>query len=62
MLYANDLNFMAHPIRRQVYPSTVATGLDPLFDHLFAVDLEFDLIAAGVFIISIFGDGLDVIV
>ena len=61
MLYANDLNLMAHPIRRQVYPSAVATGLDPLFDHLFAIDLEFDLVAAGVFIISSVGDGLNVI-
>ena len=61
MLYANDLNLMAHPIRRQVYPSAVATGLDPLFDHLLAIDLEFDLIAAGLFIIRIVADGLNVV-
>ena len=61
MLYTNDLNLMAHPIRRQVYPSAVATGLDPLFDHFFAIDLEFDLIAAEVFIITGVGDGINVI-
>ena len=60
-LNAYDLNFVTHPVRRQVYPSTVAAGLDPLFDHLFPIDLKFDLVAAGVFAISIVIDGLDVI-
>jgi hypothetical protein len=42
-VYANHLDPMSHPVRRQVYSAAVAAELDILFEHLLAEDLEFHL-------------------
>jgi len=52
----NDFYFVADPIRRQVDSSAVPAGFNPLFDHLFAVYFEFDLVVGSV------GDGFFLIV
>ena len=44
--YSYHLYPAADPVRRQVNPAAVAAGFDPLFDHLFAEDLKFNLVAA----------------
>ena len=45
--YSYHLYAAADPVRRQVNPAAVAAGLDLLFEHLFAEDLEFNLTAGG---------------
>ena len=45
--YSYHLYAAADPVRRQVNPAAVAAGLDLLFEHLFAEDLEFNLAAGG---------------
>ena len=45
LIRPDDFNFVPDPIWRQVYSTAVATGFDPLFDHLFTVDLKLYLIA-----------------
>jgi hypothetical protein len=44
LIRPDDFNFVPDPIWRQVYSTAVATGFDPLFDHLFTVYFEFNLI------------------
>ena len=39
---------MADPIWRQIYPAAVAAGFNPLFDHLFTVDFEFDFVVGRI--------------
>ena len=45
LIRPDDFNFVPDPIWRQVYSTAVATGFDPLFDHLRA------LIAVLIFIL-----------
>jgi len=50
-------DIMADPVRGKIYPAAVSTGLDPFFDHLFAVDFEFYFVVgkiSGVFVIFCF--------
>ncbi len=48
LIDTNDFDVFAHPIRRQVYPTAVATRLDFLFDQLFPEDSKLGLgIVAG---------------
>ncbi len=48
LIRPDDFNFVPDPIWRQVYSTAVATGFDPLFDHLFTVYFEFNLIIESV--------------
>ena len=43
LIRPDDFNFVPDPIWRQIYSTAVATGFDPLFDHLFTVYFEFNL-------------------
>jgi len=48
LIRADDFYLMADPIRGQVYSAAVSTGLNPLFDHFFTIDLELDLAAGNI--------------
>ncbi len=43
LIGSDDFYFVAYPIRRQINPTAVAAGLDPLFDHFLAVYFKFYL-------------------
>jgi hypothetical protein len=49
------------PVRRQIDSAAVSAQLYALFNHLFAVDLEFDLIVGGTSRGFFFLFGLDVV-
>jgi hypothetical protein len=42
LIRPDDFYFVSDPIWRQIYSTAVATGFDPLFDHLFTVYFEFN--------------------
>jgi hypothetical protein len=45
---ADDFDFVADPVRRQIYPAAVSTGFNPLLDHFFTVYFKFDLVVGKV--------------
>ena len=58
LIGSDDFYLVANPIRRQIYPAAVATGFDPLFDHLLTVYFKFHLanrcFSSGFFLIIVF--------
>ena len=58
LIRSDDFDPVANPIRRQIYPAAVATGLNPLFDHFLTKYFKFHFAIAcfssGTLLIIIF--------
>jgi hypothetical protein len=55
LIGSDDFDLMTDPVGRKIHPAAVATGFDPLFDHLFAVYFKLHLaircVSSGIFFV-----------
>jgi hypothetical protein len=58
LIGSDDFYLVANPIRRQINPAAVATGFDPLFDHLLTVYFKFHLSSSSAFLCISFASGM----